>query len=108
MEVVVHCPHCRLPASITSQEIDAGAIYHGVMKKNGHKIQKRIPPEWVQYLKSNDLIYGCGKPFMVLRKSSVQFEAVPYNPNPKSLQVRRATVIPCSRVQPSIQKTLLS
>ena len=98
MDIVVHCPHCGLPAPVTATDIDNGAIYHGTLKKNGRQLRDRVPADWVQYLRDNDMIYGCGKPFLVVRKSSIQFEAIPFIQGAKT---RRATIIPCTRPQPS-------
>jgi hypothetical protein len=101
MDIVVHCPHCGLPAPVTAADIDKGALYHGTLKKNGRRLRDRVPAEWVQYLYDNDMIYGCGKPFFVIRKSSIQFEAVPFNPMFRGTSIRRSTVIPCERVASS-------
>ena len=99
MNITVHCPHCGLLAHVRSGEADKGVLYHGIIKKNGHRLANNLPADWYQYIRDNDIVYGCAKPFILVRKSSIQYEAVPYNPEvPKSTR-RRATVIPCGRVE---------
>ena len=70
--IIITCPHCQ--QSVLIESIQCGIFRHGVWKQSG--IQ--IPPHaskldcdaWVP------LIYGCGKPFRVVKTNTVYVATV--------------------------------
>lgn len=98
MDITLACPHCKRLAVVPYSKIDKPPLYHGELMSNNKTIPSKCPAEWVQYLQStSSIVNGCGKPFMVMRKSSVSFEAVPFNTKPVNKQ-RRNTIIPSIRI----------
>ena len=98
---LVKCPHCSLPITLTSDFTDGEIFVHGKMKKNGQSIKNGLPAEWYQYLRDNNLVYGCAKPYIVVRHNSVYYEAVPFKRT--LINTRRQTIIPQQRVNPNPQ-----
>ena len=63
-ESVIVCPHCSDPIII--EKLNCGIFRHGVVKKTGKQIDPHSAKEVCDDLKSQDLIYGCGKPFQIV------------------------------------------
>jgi len=62
-EPIIQCPHCKTPIYIA--EINCGIFRHGVFKDSGEQIPPHsLKSECDRYVSEN-LIYGCGKPFRV-------------------------------------------
>jgi hypothetical protein len=61
---IIVCPHCDLPISILSTEINCQIFRHGAYINDANAL---IPPhlakEECDRLVSEGKIYGCGKPF---------------------------------------------
>lgn len=75
--IIVECPHCAVPVIIT--KIACGIFRHGTFKSK--KKAKQINPHATQaqcefYVKK-DLIYGCAKPFRVVKSDSGNYVAEP-------------------------------
>jgi hypothetical protein len=77
MDVTVRCPHCRGLVHIKGERTQEGVQYHGVVKATGEMLRAGVSEKWVEYMREEDKLFGCGKPFILVRKSSVQYEAVP-------------------------------
>jgi len=78
MDVTVRCPHCRNLVHIKGDRTQESIQYCGVVKATGEALRDGVSEGWIQYMKDGNKILGCGKPFILVRKSSVQYEAVPY------------------------------
>uniref|UniRef100_A0A6C0H4Y3 Uncharacterized protein n=1 Tax=viral metagenome TaxID=1070528 RepID=A0A6C0H4Y3_9ZZZZ len=61
--VIVQCPHCFDYIEII--EIKCGIFRHGIHKKLGLQIPPHSNKIFCDYLYNNNLIYGCGKPFII-------------------------------------------
>ena len=61
---VIVCPHCSYPIII--EKLNCGIFRHGVVKKTGKQMDPHSTKEVCDDLKSQDLIYGCGKPFQIV------------------------------------------
>lgn len=61
MTHIIECPHCHLLVSII--EINCKIFRHGIYKNNGLQMNPHASKEECDKLISQDLIYGCGKPF---------------------------------------------
>lgn len=60
-EHIVICPHCHIPIII--EKINCGIFRHGTLKINNTQVPPHLNKEQCDYLKNNDLVYGCCKPF---------------------------------------------
>ena len=64
--VIVKCPHCNLMIFVYLKEFNCRIFRHGIYKHNLQQIDPHLPKVECDRLKSNDLIIGCGKPFMLV------------------------------------------
>jgi hypothetical protein len=60
---IISCPHCNEYIEII--EIACGIFRHGILISDYRQINPHSSKEQCDYLISNNLIYGCGKPFKV-------------------------------------------
>ena len=68
--VIVKCPHCNLMIFVYLKEFNCRIFRHGIYKHNLQQIDPHLPKVECDRLKSNDLIIGCGKPFMLVDTST--------------------------------------
>jgi len=64
----VKCPHCE--DYVVIEQINCAIFRHGVLKSNLVQINPHLPKTECDKLKEQDLIYGCGKPFRVIRENN--------------------------------------
>jgi hypothetical protein len=72
MEVVI-CPHCK--ESIIIEEINCAIFRHAVLKINNQQINPHSSKDICDDLIDKKLIYGCGKPFQLIKKDN-KYEAI--------------------------------
>ena len=72
MEVVI-CPHCQ--ESIIIEEINCAIFRHAVLKINNQQINPHSSKDICDDLIEKKLIYGCGKPFQLIKKDN-KYEAI--------------------------------
>lgn len=65
MTIIVHCPHCDLPIII--EEINCAIFRHGVYITTGEQINPHECRQMCEYLSQTQQIYGCGKPFQLIK-----------------------------------------
>ena len=63
--IIITCPHCSLQIIIYLNEINCHIFRHGIIKKTGLQIPPHETKEICDMLFNNDLIYGCGKSFIL-------------------------------------------
>ncbi len=62
--IQVECPHCN--GSIIIEELNCRIFRHAVLKENLNQINPHTPKEECENYIEKNLIYGCGKPFIVI------------------------------------------
>ena len=62
-EFEVICPHCK--EYVIIEKINCRIFRHGIYKKNFIQINPHLSKIDCEYLISKNLIYGCGKPFII-------------------------------------------
>lgn len=62
--MIVLCPHCK--TWILIDQLNCCIFRHGVYKSNGNQLNPHASKTECDYAVSNDLIYGCGKPFKII------------------------------------------
>lgn len=62
---IMKCPHCD--EYIIIQELNCGIFRHGIFKSNGQQINPHESRNLCDYYFINKLIYGCGKPFRIIK-----------------------------------------
>jgi hypothetical protein len=70
LNLIVTCPHCNIPIII--DELNCKIFRHGVFKNTNQQINPHASKiECDDYI-TNDLIYGCGKPFKIIDNNNVE------------------------------------
>jgi hypothetical protein len=72
-ELIVSCPHCS--EHILIEKLNCCIFRHGSFIKNGKQIDPHLPKEQCERLIKKRLIYGCGKPFKIIKNTKDDFEA---------------------------------
>jgi hypothetical protein len=62
---IVICPHCH--EYIVIEELNCCIFRHGTYKINGTQIDPHLPKTECDRLFNNKLIFGCGKPFRIIK-----------------------------------------
>jgi hypothetical protein len=74
IDLIVTCPHCN--EFILIEKLNCKIFRHGILKETGIQINPHASKEDCDnYIKDN-LIYGCGKPFLIIENKKNKFEAV--------------------------------
>jgi hypothetical protein len=61
--IFVNCPHCSIVVEVI--ELNCKIFRCGIFKNSLQQIHPHLPQLDCEKLISEDLIYGCGKPFRV-------------------------------------------
>jgi hypothetical protein len=64
--IIERCPHCNDQVQLYKNEFKCKIFRHGVYKKTGKQMGAHCKKTTCDRLKENDLIFGCGKPFMLI------------------------------------------
>ena len=65
-ELVVECPHCK--ECVVIERLNCHIFRHGVLRETGKQMDPHAPKEVCHELSKNNQIFGCGKPFKVVKK----------------------------------------
>jgi hypothetical protein len=71
MEIIVLCPHCNQEILIIENDINCAIFRHGILKKNFDQINPHETKTECDRLYEEKLIYGCGKPFQLVKKENI-------------------------------------
>ncbi len=63
---IVSCPHCQDLILIYKKELNCHIFRHGIYKNNLKQIGPHLKKKTCDRLSTNNLIYGCGKPFQII------------------------------------------
>ncbi len=66
--LIISCPHCN--QSIEVIEINCKIFRCGIMKSNFTQIHPHLPKSECDRLFNEQLIYGCGKPFKLVKSTT--------------------------------------
>jgi len=64
---IIICPHCNDNILIYEKEINCKIFRHGVYKHNNKQINPHASKVLCDELIKYNLIYGCGKPFSLVK-----------------------------------------
>ena len=64
-EIIVFCPHCQDP--IVIEKLNCCIFRHGTLISSGKQIGPHSPKELCDFYVLRNKIYGCGKPFQIVR-----------------------------------------
>jgi hypothetical protein len=68
INIVVTCPHCN--DQILIEQLNCKIFRHGILKSNNTQINPHASKEECEYYINNNLIYGCGKPFIIVENNN--------------------------------------
>ena len=63
----IKCPHCG--EYVIIEQINCAIFRHGVFKSDMSQINPHLPKLDCDNLIENNLIYGCGKPFRIVKEN---------------------------------------
>ena len=63
--IFLSCPHCNLLVHI--EQINCGIFRHGTFIKTNEQIHPHLSKVQCDELIENKKIYGCGKPFQIIK-----------------------------------------
>lgn len=66
--IILECPHCN--GSIVITKVNCGIFRHGVIKKTNKPIHPHLSKPCCEKLILDNLIYGCGKPFRIVKNDT--------------------------------------
>jgi len=72
--IITTCPSCQGDIIILQEEINCAIFRHAVYK-NGCEVPPHSSKEYIESLVKNDLVWGCGQPFQLLKKEE-SYEAI--------------------------------
>jgi len=75
MDMFVSCPHCGGPVVVNEKDINCKIFRHAVHKNTLKPINPHASKEVCDRLVHANLVYGCCKPFELVRKNN-KWEAV--------------------------------
>ena len=70
-ELIVDCPHCKEPVLI--EKLNCHIFRHGIIKETGKQMDPHAPKNICDELVANNQIFGCGKPFKMVKKEDVTY-----------------------------------
>ena len=73
MSIIVQCPHCNDFISIL--ELNCQIFRHAVLISNGEQINPHASKEECDSLIQRGLVYGCAKPFRIVKTKDGIFVA---------------------------------
>ena len=63
----VNCPHCK--DIIIVEQINCAIFRHGILKTDYSQMHPHLPKFACDTLITGNMIYGCGKPFKVVKQN---------------------------------------
>ncbi len=67
---IIFCPHCSEPILVYHSEINCTIFRHGIFRHTGEQMNPHAPKEECDRLFRDGLIYGCGRPFRVIKRDT--------------------------------------
>ena len=68
--LILRCPHCKNYIYIHKNDLNCHIFRHGIYKESLKQIDPHMKKAECDYLYENNLIYGCGKPFKIIKLNS--------------------------------------
>jgi hypothetical protein len=70
-EFIVICPNCK--DYVIIKEINCKIFRHAILKESGEQINPHSSKEECDFFINNNLIYGCGSPFILVLKNNTYY-----------------------------------
>ena len=66
--LILKCPYCNNYIYIEKKDLNCHIFRHGIYKYNLQQIDPHMGQDDCDYFSNNKLIYGCGKPFKIVKE----------------------------------------
>jgi hypothetical protein len=73
-DLVICCPHCETPVVI--EKLNCCIFRHGTLIMSGKQIDPHASKELCDFFVEKNKIYGCGKPFQIIKNEKGELVAV--------------------------------
>lgn len=73
---IFNCPHCDYLIQVGKNEVNCKIFRHGYYKNNLEQIPSHTSKEVCEDLYNSEVIFGCGKPFILIYGKSGMVEKV--------------------------------
>jgi len=70
MDLIFNCIHCNEKIIINETDINCGIFRHAIIKDTLKQIDPHASLEVCKQLIEDNLIFGCGKPFKIIKEES--------------------------------------
>ena len=70
---IFNCPHCSEEIIVKISELNCRIFRHGVYKHNYEQVNPHLPQIECERHVSQDLVYGCCKPFEIITDGSKNY-----------------------------------
>lgn len=67
INIIIICPHCGQHVTVNTKEINCAIFRHGAFIKSMKQIDPHASKSVCDNLVAKGLIYGCGKPFKLVK-----------------------------------------
>lgn len=74
VNIVLECPHCK--EHVLIEQLNCCIFRHGIYVGSGKQIDPHLPKDQCVLLAKTKLIYGCGKPFKIVKKEGLENEYI--------------------------------
>jgi hypothetical protein len=76
MDIVFKCKHCNECFIVNKNDFNCKILRHGVIKTSLQAINPHETKEICDKLFNDNLIYGCGKPLMIVGSNEKDFDVI--------------------------------
>jgi hypothetical protein len=73
-DFIIECPHCK--ENVLIEKLNCCIFRHGTLKINGKQIDPHASKDLCDFYVAKQLIFGCGKPFKIIKNDKDEFVAV--------------------------------
>ena len=73
MEFIINCPHCG--EYVIIEKVNCAIFRHAIKISSGKQIDPHASKEKCDYYINNKKIYGCGKPYQIIKEGEI-FKAI--------------------------------
>lgn len=73
-DFIIECPNCK--ESILIEKLNCCIFRHGTLKNSGKQIDPHASKDLCDFYVEKQLIYGCGKPFKIIKNDNNELIAV--------------------------------
>lgn len=74
-DIILNCPHCKHIVVVNRKDINCAIFRHAILRENGEQIDPHSSKEICDNLVNAGKVFGCAKPFKLVRVDSLNFIA---------------------------------